>query len=197
MTNILLAGVGGQGTILASSIVQGIFLDQGKYVKSTETIGMSQNGGSVNSHIRTGVKVYSPFVPEKEADLVFAFEPAEAGRNIKYTNKDTIVIANKDPIKPVTDTLSKKDYSAEAALRVLGEKTRLYICDFSSLFEEIGTNKVLNIAMLGYGIGLDKLGIGEDEMKEKLESSMKERYLAMNMRALEYGIEEGKAQIGQ
>lgn len=196
MINILLAGVGGQGTILASSLIQNAYLRQGSYVKSTETIGMAQMGGSVNSHIRSGQRVYSPFVPEAGADLVFAFEPAEGARNIKYTNKDTVVIANTIPIKPVTDTLSKEDYDFEKALDVLEGQTRLYRCDFNNLFEEIGTNKPLNIAMVGFALGLDLLGIEKAQIEELLRELMPDKILAMNLRALDYGIEKGRSQLG-
>lgn len=192
MINILLTGVGGQGTVLASSILQKIYLDQGRYLKSTETIGMAQMGGGVSSHIRTGKEVHSPFVPKGGADIIFAFEPAEGARNLAFVGKDTVVIVNQDPIKPVTDTLSKTDYDPEVSLRALEENAKTYRCDFSELFQELGTNKALNVAMIGFAIGLDILEISYEEMEGILKANMPEKILAMNLRALEYGMEKGK-----
>lgn len=193
MLNILLAGVGGQGTILASNILQKLYLAEGEYIKSTETIGMAQMGGSVTSHIRVGEEVYSPFVPEKSADIIFAFEPGEGARNIRFTNKDTRVIVNTQAIKPITDTLAKEDYQIEGSLRALEENTLCYSCDFSDLFEELGSNKVLNIGLLGFAIGLGVIDISENEMADLLKKEMPEKILHMNLRALDYGVKKGLA----
>lgn len=193
MFNILLVGVGGQGTILASKILQKLFLNKGYYIKSTETIGMAQMGGSVTSHIRIGDDIYSPFVPEKSANIIFAFEPGEGARNIRFANKDTKVIVNTQAIKPVTDTLAKKDYEIESSLKILQDYTQCYECNFSNFFEKLGTNKVLNITLLAYSIGLGIIDIGKEEMAALLEKEMPEKIYDINLKALEYGFEKGRS----
>lgn len=193
MLNILLVGVGGQGTILASKILQKLYLNKGYYIKSTETIGMAQMGGSVTSHIRIGKEIYSPFIPEKSAHIIFAFEPGEGARNIKFANKDTKVIVNTQAIKPITDTLAKKDYEIESSLKILEENTKCYKCNFSDFFEKLGTNKVLNIALLAYSIGLGIFDIEKEEMIKLLEKEMPEKIYDINVKALEYGFEKGQS----
>lgn len=196
MINILVTGVGGQGTILASSLIQEAYLRKGAYIKSTETIGMAQMGGSVNSHIRIGDKVHSPLIPQKGADLVLAFEPGEGARSFKYLSKDTLVLASTRPIRPITDTLAKGDYDPDEALAFLEGSTKLRTIDFGPLFEKLGTNKPLNVAMIGYSIGLDVLDI-EEEIREILKEKMSQKILNMNLLALDYGIEKGSRDSGR
>ena len=89
--NILICGIGGQGTVLASKLIASSAMAQGRSVHSAETIGMAQRGGSVTSHVRIGDDVFSPLIPEGKADLILAFEPAEAVRNLKYLKKHKVL----------------------------------------------------------------------------------------------------------
>ena len=98
--DILICGVGGQGTVLASKIIAASAMDEGSAVHSAETIGMAQRGGSVTSHVRIG-EAYAPLITQGAADMILAFEPAEAVRNLGYLKKDGIVIVNRVPVKPV------------------------------------------------------------------------------------------------
>ncbi len=108
--DILICGVGGQGTVLASKILASAAMTEGHPVHSAETIGMAQRGGSVTSHVRIGGGAFSPLIPFGSADLLLAFEPAEAVRNLKYLKPDGIVITNTVPMMPVTESLRPSGY---------------------------------------------------------------------------------------
>ena len=100
--DILICGVGGQGTVLASRIIAASAMDEGNTVHSAETIGMAQRGGPVTSHVRIGEDASSPLIPLGCADLLIAFEPSEAVRNLRYLKKDGFVIVNSVPVRPTT-----------------------------------------------------------------------------------------------
>ena len=102
--DILVCGVGGQGTVLLSKLIASSSMNSGYAVHSAETIGMAQRGGSVTSHIRIGDKAFSPLIPLGNADLILAFEPSEAVRNINFLKEDGIVIVNSTPVAPVSYT---------------------------------------------------------------------------------------------
>ena len=112
MINLLLAGVGGQGTVLASKLLAQAAMAQGLQARTAETIGMAQRGGCVVSHVRIGEEAYSPLIPYGQADLILGFEPAEAVRNLPYLKDGGIVVAAKKAIKPVTASLSGSGYEA-------------------------------------------------------------------------------------
>lgn len=115
--NILICGVGGQGTVLASKIIAASAMIEGSAVHSAETIGMAQRGGSVTSHVRIG-EAYSPLIPYGTADMILAFEPAEAVRNLIYLKKGGIVIVNSVPVKPVTESLADTGYDGTRNARI-------------------------------------------------------------------------------
>ena len=109
--NIILTGVGGQGTVLASKLIAAAAMKKGLPVMSAETIGMAQKGGAVFSHLRIGEGVRSPMIRRGTADLLLAFEPAEAVRMLPYLKKDGMVVVNSHPIMPVTAALKGTDYT--------------------------------------------------------------------------------------
>ena len=117
--DILVCGVGGQGTVLASKLIASAAMNLGNTVHSAETIGMAQRGGSVTSHIRIGEQAYSPMIPHGSADVLLAFEPAEAVRNLAYLKQDGIVIVNSVPVKPVTESLHDTGYDGSDMLTYL------------------------------------------------------------------------------
>ena len=111
--NCLLCGVGGQGVVLASRLIAYAAMEKGNFVRTAETIGMAQRGGSVVSHVRIGDEIYSPQVPVGSADVILAFEPGEAVRCLPYLKKDGLVIADSRIVKPVTASLGGSSYNAE------------------------------------------------------------------------------------
>ena len=117
--DILLCGVGGQGTVLASKLIASAAMRCGDPVHSAETIGMAQRGGSVISHIRIGERAASPLIPRGNADILIAFEPAEAVRNLSYLKKDGVVIVNSTPVKPTTEALQEIGYDGTEMIAYL------------------------------------------------------------------------------
>lgn len=126
--DILICGVGGQGTVLASKIIAASAMDEGSAVHSAETIGMAQRGGSVTSHVRIG-EAYAPLIPQGAADMILAFEPAEAVRNLGYLKKDGIVIVNRVPVKPVTESLQDTGYDGTEMIAYLQKKCSCIVID--------------------------------------------------------------------
>lgn len=127
MTNILLAGVGGQGTVLAAKLLATAAANKGWQVRTAETIGMAQRGGSVVSHVRMadgGGEVLAPLIPRGQADLIVAFEPGEAARALPYLSRHGLIVSAMTTVQPVTSALSGEPYSADDILR--GIQTELY-----------------------------------------------------------------------
>lgn len=150
--NLIIAGVGGQGNILASGLVGLAATAAGYRVVVGETYGASQRGGSVMSHLRfSRQKEYGPLVPYGQADLIIAFEPLEALRVAsKYANPETVVIANTTPVYPVSVTLNEADYpETENILSAINSLVKeLYILDATALARAAGDPRVQNMVMV-------------------------------------------------
>lgn len=185
--DILLCGVGGQGTVLASKILAATAMNAGYRVHSAETIGMAQRGGSVTSHVRIGDNAYSPLIPQGAADVLMAFEPAEAVRNLCYLKKDGVAIVNRVPVKPITESLQDTGYDGSDMIDFLKSKCDCIVIDSN----EFGSAKFLNIAMLGVAVGTKKLGFDADMIMSEIEKRVPEKYLEVNKEAFEKGCKIG------
>ncbi len=180
----LLCGVGGQGVVLASKLIAHAAMNKGMQVRTSETIGMSQRGGSVVSHVRMGTEVFSPMVPKGTADVILAFEPAEAVRNLSYLSEEGIVVVNKKAVKPVTATLAQNPYDGSEMLEYLKRNVKnLYVIDGDEICKEAGSSKVLNVALLGVAMGSKVLNIDMDEMKKELKKIVKPQFIELNLKA--------------
>lgn len=186
--DILVCGVGGQGTVLASKLIASAAMNQGNIVHSAETIGMAQRGGSVTSHIRIGEQAYSPLIPSGNADLILAFEPAEAVRNISYLKKDGIVIANSMPVKPVTESLNDTGYDGKDMIAYLKTKCNCIIVDARELCAELGSTRYFNVAILGTAVGTGKLGLDAETILKEIENRVPEKFIDANKTAFLAGI---------
>ncbi len=183
--NVLLCGVGGQGTILASKLISSAAMKLGYPVLAAETIGMSQRGGSVTSHIRMGDSLYSPLIGKGTADIILAFEPGEAVRNLPYLKKDGIVIVNTRPVRPVTGTLSGSDYNGEEMIEYLKNKgVHVITVDSAKAAEELGSSKVLNVVLIGAALSKDVLPISKKDMEEVILEKVPEKFHELNKKAL-------------
>ena len=185
--NILLCGVGGQGTVLASKLIAATAMRQNLKVYSAETIGMAQRGGSVTSHIRIGEKAYSPLLPKGSADVIMAFEPAEAVRNLAYLKKDGLVIVNSIPVKPVTESLVNTGYDGTEMIEYLKKNCNCIVADAEELCKGYSL-KFLNIAMLGILIGTGITGLEEKEVIEEIKAKIKPDFVDSNIEVLKRGI---------
>lgn len=191
--SVILCGVGGQGTVLASKLISYAAMAKGEEVKSAETIGMAQRGGSVTSHIRIGEEAFSPLIPKGKADVMIAFEPAEAVRNLDYLKPDGVVVVSQKAVKPVTASLSAKVYEGQEMLDYLGKHvSRLVIVDGQRVMEELGSAKVLNVVLLGAAIACNEIDITVDEIKAAIREKVPERFYELNLRALEAGCRLAK-----
>lgn len=186
--NVLLSGVGGQGTVLASRLIALAAMEKGMEARGAETIGMAQRGGSVVSHVRIGGEIHSPMIPEGQADVLIGFEPAEAVRCLPYLKKDGCVVVSPLPIRPVTASLGNGSYTGEEMMAYLKQTVpNLIVVDGTSICRECGSPKVLNVALLGAAISSGLIGISQEEMQEAIVRRVPEKFKEMNLKALELG----------
>ena len=187
--DILICGVGGQGTVLASRIIAAAAMDEGSAVHSAETIGMAQRGGSVTSHVRIGGEAYSPMIPLGGADMLLAFEPGEAVRNLRYLKKGGIAVVNTAAVKPVTESLKETGYDGSGMAAYLKQKCPCIFVDAEEVCRPFGSSKFFNIIMLGVAAGSGSLGLGRETLLKQIEQYVPAKFLDMNIRAFEAGIE--------
>lgn len=193
--SILLCGVGGQGTVLASRLIAASAIARGEEARTAETIGMAQRGGSVVSHVRIGEQVYSSLIPQGKADMIIGFEPAEAVRSLSYLKQDGLVIVNKKAVKPVTATLGGMNYTGEEMLAYLQEQvSNLVVVDGEAICEEVGSHKVLNIVLLAFAAASGKLGIDVTQLKEAVKAGVKPKFYALNEKAIDTAVAVYEAQ---
>ena len=149
VTSILLAGVGGQGIILASDIMAEVFLAAGYDVKKSEIHGMAQRGGSVTSHVRFGERVYSPIIKKGVADVLLSFETLEALRWINHVKPDGAVILNDHRINPPAVNLGQMGYPPHIEETIKGYFARLHVIPGSRLAQKAGDIRSANVVLLG------------------------------------------------
>jgi len=188
MMNCIIAGVGGQGTVLASKLIAAAAMKQGLNVRTTETIGMAQRGGCVVSHVRMGEEIFSPLVPLKSADVIIAFEPAEAVRVLPYLAPGGLMIVCDSRILPVTSSLSGDCYQAADMLSYLQSVvSRLVVIDGAVLIDACKSTKVLNVALLGAASASGAFPFDPVTMEEIVREKVPARFLEMNLAALAIG----------
>ena len=188
--SILLSGVGGQGTVLASRLIAAAAMDRDEQARTVETIGMSQRGGCVVSHVRIGQDIYSSLIPLGKADMIIGFEAGEAVRVFPYLKNGGTVVVNKSIIAPVTASLSDFQYLAENMIAYLREHAgKVIVVDGEAIAEKCGSSKVLNMALLGAAIASGELGISMEEMEMATQAKVKPAFFEMNRKALALGAE--------
>jgi indolepyruvate ferredoxin oxidoreductase beta subunit len=202
--DIIIAGVGGQGTILASKLLAQAALSEGRMVRTAETIGMAQRGGSVLGHVRIAPKgasatpnsaVLSPLVSIGHADLLIGFEPAEAVRALDYLHPGGMVVVAKQALEPVTATLSNLVYDGTAELDYLrtceqsGRLTTLVVVDGAAICAELGSTRVLNVVLLGAALKLGSLDLSAAALTTAIETLVKPQYVELNKTALTKGMQ--------
>ena len=187
--DILICGTGGQGTVLASKILAAAAMEEGNTVHSAETIGMAQRGGSVTSHVRIGDEAYSPLIPFGGADIILAFEPGEAVRNLRYLKKGGIAVVNTAAVKPVTESLRETGYDGSEAVGYLKQKCESIFVDAEEVCKPFGSSKFFNIIMLGVAAGSGHLGLGRETLLKTIGQYVPAKYLDANIRAFNAGTE--------
>jgi indolepyruvate ferredoxin oxidoreductase beta subunit len=147
-TNVLIAGVGGQGVILASDIMSEVFMDAGYDVKKSEVHGMAMRGGVVTSHFRFGQKVYSPLIREGEVDILFAFEQLEGLRWINHVKRDGNII-NDHKINPPAVNLGEMEYPEDIPKKIKSKLKNLYLVKGTEIALQMGDSRAANVVLLG------------------------------------------------
>lgn len=183
--NIMIVGVGGQGSLLASKLLGRLLLTKGYDIKVSEVHGMSQRGGSVVTYVRFGDKVYSPIIDKGEADYIVSFELLEAARYTEYLKKNGKIITNTQKVNPMPVITGATSYP-DALVEKMEEKG---ICvdaiDALNLAEEAGSSKATNIVLLGR---LSKyFDFSEEEWQEAIKNSVPPKFLELNMKAFQLG----------
>lgn len=185
--NVVMSGVGGQGTILASKLIATAAMVEDIPVKTAETIGMAQRGGSVFSHLRLGEGVYSPLIGPGEADLIIGFEPAEAVRMLPYLKEGGNVVTSTRPIMPVSAMIGDSEYDVEEIIEYLKTQVKnLVLVDSEKALSELGNDKVLNILLLGAAASTGELGIEKEDIRAAIRQKLPEKLHELNFRALDY-----------
>lgn len=184
--NILLVGVGGQGTILASKILSEGLVRSGYDVKMSEIHGMSQRGGNVSTQIRYGKKVFSPIIGKGEADVIVAFEKMEALRWIEYLKPDGKMVINDFEIPSVPILMGAVKYP-EGILEELKGKANVSVFKAGEIAEKIGNSKGMNVVLLGALI--KAMGLEDMDWKDIVKNNVKSNFVEMNLEALKQGME--------
>lgn len=187
--NFVLAGVGGQGTILASDLLAAVGMEAGFDVKQAEVHGMSQRGGSVTSHVRWGPVVYSPLIPVGGADILLGFEQVEAVRYAHFLRPGGRILVNQQAIAPITVSAGSSSYPALDLLREhLARVTEhVYWIPALDIARTMGNDRVANVVMLGALSAM--LEVSERIWLKVIESRVPSRYLQLNHQAFQRGRE--------
>lgn len=183
--NIMIVGVGGQGTLLASRVLGDVFMHRGFDVKISEVHGMSQRGGSVVTYVRCGEKVYSPIIEPGGADYILAFEQLEAARWISYLKPDGVLVASNQQIDPMPVITGAAKYPEDifANIEELGVKAK--VIDALALAKKAGSAKAVNTVMLG-ALSSMLEGPAED-WENALRETVPEKFVDMNLAAFKLG----------
>ncbi|MBP9989447.1 MAG: indolepyruvate oxidoreductase subunit beta [Ruminococcus sp.] len=183
--NIMIVGVGGQGTLLASKLLGRLLLQKGYDVKVSEVHGMSQRGGSVVTYVRYGDKVYSPIIDKGEADVIVSFELLEAARYTEYLSKDGTVITNTQQVNPMPVITGAAEYPSDLVKKMASLGINIDAIDALCLAQQAGSPKAVNLVLMGR---LSKyFDFTQEEWMEAIEQSVPEKFLELNKIAFNLG----------
>ncbi len=184
--NIMIVGVGGQGTLLTSRILGGITLDAGYDVKLSEVHGMAQRGGSVVTFVRYGEKVAEPIVEQGQADVLIAFEKLEALRYAHFLKKDGVLIINDQQIEPITVVTGAAQYP-ENIIENLEQEHTVYKINAMEEAKKLGNSKVFNIIVLG--MAAKHMDFSKEAWLTVIEKTVPQKTVEINQRAFLIGFE--------
>lgn len=185
--SVMIVGVGGQGSLLASRILGNVLLNEGFDVKVSEVHGMSQRGGSVVTYVKYGDKVYSPVIDKGEADIIISFEQLEAARWVPYLKKGGHIIVSRQKIDPMPVITGPARYPENIfeKLRALG--ISVITVDAQKLAEEAGNTKTSNVVIMG--VVSTKMEFSDEAWQKALEQCVPQKFLELNKKAFQLGID--------
>jgi indolepyruvate ferredoxin oxidoreductase beta subunit len=184
--NIMIVGVGGQGTLLASKMLGYVLLQRGYDVKVSEVHGMSQRGGSVVTYVRYGKKVYSPVIDKGEADVIISFEKLEAARWLEFLKKDGTIITNTQEVEPMPVITGSAAYPENLIEKMQAAGAKVDAKDFLSIAQEAGSAKAVNIALMGR-LSTYFPEISDEQWQDAIEKIVPPKFLDLNRKAFEAG----------
>lgn len=184
--NIMIVGVGGQGTLLASRVLGNVAMNIGYDVKVSEVHGMSQRGGSVVTYVKMGDKVYSPLIEKGEADIIIAFEKLEALRWVDYLKKGGTLVVNDQEINPMPVIIGKAKYPEGILDRLRYNGIKVQSIDALSIARECGNIKAVNIVLIG--LMAKSTQIGREVWQRAMEEVIPQKLLEVNIKAFNEGF---------
>ena len=193
--SILIVGVGGQGTLLASKLLGSALVSSGYDVKVSEVHGMSQRGGSVITYVRygdNGETVASPIIEAGEADVILSFELLESARFLPYLKKGGVVITNTQQIDPMPVVTGQASYPAELEKKLTDKGIRLTAIDALGLSMQAGSAKAVNVVLLG--VLAAHMNIPVEQWHETIVMGVPEKFRELNLKAFELGLKAGEAE---
>lgn len=185
--NIMIVGVGGQGTLLASRILGAAALRAGKQVKLSEVHGMSQRGGSVVTYVKYGDRVDSPVIEKGEADMIIAFEELEAYRSLPYLKKDGVLIVNTQKTNPMPVITGAMEYPAHILETLQNKGVKLVACDALEIARQAGSIKAVNVALIG--VMAKNSSLPKDIWEQALSDAVPPKFLELNQKAFALGYQ--------
>lgn len=183
--SIMIVGVGGQGSLLASKLLGRLLLDEGYDVKVSEVHGMSQRGGSVVTYVRYGEKVYSPIISEGEADIIISFEKLEAARYAPYLKKDGLIVVNTQQIDPMPVIIGAAEYPTDVLSELVSKGVNIEALDALTLANLAGSPKAVNIVLMG--MAAKHFSIPYESWIRAIENTVAPRFVEMNKVAFDLG----------
>ena len=183
--NIMIVGVGGQGSLLASKMLGSLLLAEGYDVKVSEVHGMSQRGGSVVTYVRYGDKVYSPVIDKGEADFIVSFELLEAARWLPFLKEDGRIVTNIQQIDPMPVITGAAEYPEDLVEKLQASGAKVDALDCVKLAEEAGSVKAVNLVLMGRLSHY--FDLPEEAWMKALEANVPEKFLELNKKAFALG----------
>ena len=196
MLNVMLTGVGGQGTVLAAKVLAQAAQEKGWHVRTAETIGMAQRGGSGVSPGRMGnggEEVFSPLIAEETADMIIAFEPAEGARMLPYLSGDGVLVTAETAIQPVTAALAADPYRGSDVIDRLYSmfevgSHRLVVVPDEWALDQLGNRKALNTVLLASAIATGRLPLSVNDLRAAIKACVKPQFVDMNLKAIDIAV---------
>lgn len=182
---VMIVGVGGQGSLLASRLLGNVLIAQGYDVKVSEVHGMSQRGGSVITYVKYGDKVYSPVVEKGEADAVISFEMLEAARALPYLKKGGTIVTSTQQIDPMPVITGAAEYPENLEQKIRDKGVKLVAVDTLSLAEQAGSAKASNVVLMGVLSTI--MDYPEEKWQDAIEKCVPPKFLELNKKAFELG----------
>ena len=183
--SVMIVGVGGQGTLLASRVLGSAMLSQGVDVKVSEVHGMSQRGGSVVTYVRYGDKVYSPIIAQGEADVLLAFEALEAARYLPWLKPEGTVVVNTQQMDPMPVVTGVAEYPKDILGKVREQGVKVVALDALGMAEEAGSSKAVNVVLIG--AMAKKLDLPKEVWIDTIKETVPSKFIHMNLKAFELG----------